>query len=225
MTRALSSVVVERVLDLTAVVAMFAVFAQYIPMPPAFSRAAFGGGVLVLVMLVMGALLVWKADVAEKRVLGPILGRISPALSAKVLPKLHEITAGFRVVGSARKMANVTVLTILVWGGMTVFTYFTMLAFLPAPMAAAGLTVVSANLGGALPSAPGGLGIVQGFATTALVTPFHVPEEPALAFVFVWSLAQQLILIVLGLFSLARVGMTFAQVRHGKITPSPAELN
>jgi glycosyltransferase 2 family protein len=221
MTRALSSIIVERVLDLAAVVGMFAVFAQYIPMPPTFSRAAFGGGVLVFVILVMGGLFVWKADVAEARVIGPILRRISPAVAEKVLPKLHEVTTGFRVVGSGRKMAVVLVLTILVWGGMTVFTYFTMLAFLPAKMEAAGLTVVSANLGGALPSAPGGLGIVQGFATTALVAPFKIPEEPALAFVFVWSLGQQLLLIVMGLISLARVGMTFSQVRHGT-PPAPA---
>ncbi len=224
MTRALSSIIVERVLDLAAVVGMFAVFAQYIPMPPAFSQAALLGGALVFVMLVLGALLVWKADVAETRVLGPILGRISPTLSAKVLPKIHEITTGFRIVGSGRKMAKVLALTVVVWGGMTVFTYFTMLAFLPARMEEAGLTLVSANLGGALPSAPGGLGIVQGFAKAALVAPFGVPEEPALAFVFVWSLGQQLLLTILGLLSLARVGMTFAQVRHGAPATEKASI-
>ena len=160
---------------------------------------------------------------AEARVLGPIFRRISPTLAAKLLPKIHEVTAGFRAVDSLRKLAAVAVYTVALWGGVVVFTYFVMLAFLPARMAAAGLTLVSANLGGALPSAPGGLGIVQGFATTALVAPFHIPEEPALAFVFVWSLGQQLLLIVMGLVSLARVGMTFDQVRHGTPPPENAE--
>jgi len=73
-------------------------------------------------------------------------------------------------------------------------------------MEQAGLMLVTTNLGGALPSAPGGLGIVQGFAKTSLVIPSNLPEEPAVAFVFAWSLGQQLLLIVLGLISLARVG-------------------
>ncbi len=215
MARALSSIIVERVLDLAAVVVMFVVFAQYIPMPAAFSRAATFGAALVFVMLAVGGLMVWKADAAEQRVLGPLLARVSPTLGAKVLPKVREITNGFRVVGSARRMAVVFVLTLVVWGGATVFTYFVMCAFLPGHMEQAGLMLVVSNLGGALPSAPGGLGIVQGFAKTALVIPFNVPEEPALAYVFVWSLGQQLLLIVMGIVSLARVGMTFAQVRQG----------
>ncbi len=222
MARALSSIIVERLLDLATVVLMFVVFAQYIPMPPAFSKAAMGGAALVLVMLVLGGLLVWKADAADKHVLRPLLGRISPTLAAKVLPKLREITDGFRVVGSARRMGVVLFLTVLLWGSMTVFTYFAMCSFLPGHMEQAGLMLVTTNLGGALPSAPGGLGIVQGFAKTALVSPFHVPEEPAVAFVFVWSLGQQLLLIVMGLVSLARVGMTFAQVRQGSPTQAPA---
>jgi glycosyltransferase 2 family protein len=222
MARALSSIIVERVLDLATVVLMFVVFAQFIPMPPSFSRAAMGGGALIFVMLAMGGLLVWKADAAEKRVLGPILGRISPTLAAKVLPKVREVADGFRVVGSGRRMASALGLTFVVWGAMTIFTYYVMCAFLPGFMERAGLMLVVSNLGGAVPSAPGGLGIVQGFAKSALVIPFNVPEEPALAFVFVWSLGQQLLLIVLGIYSLARVGMTFAQVRQGAPAAPPA---
>ena len=114
-------------------------------------------------------------------------------------------------------MGLVAILTVIVWGGNIVFTSFVMCAFFPTSAAEhlnqAALVVITANLGGALPSAPGGLGIVQGFAKAALVVPFHVQEDAALAFVLVWSLGQQLLLIVLGVLSLARVGMTFAEVR------------
>ncbi len=218
MARALSSVIVERVLDLASVVAMFAGFAQYVPMPPAFSRAATIGGVLVIAIIVGGAVLVWKKEAAEARLVAPFLSRISPRLATRLLPKFREVTEGFRVVGSVRRMALTGVLTVLVWGSAIAFAYFLMCAFLPGHMDQAGLVVVTGNLGGALPSAPGGLGVVQGFAKSALVVPFHVDEDRALAFVLVWSLGQQLLVIVLGLASLARIGMTFAEVRKGKAT-------
>jgi hypothetical protein len=211
----MSSIIVERVLDLATIVLMFVAFAQYIPMPPAFSKAAMGGGVLVVVMLGAGGLLVWKADVAGEKLLRPVLTRLSPKLADKIVPKLAEITDGFRVVASGRKMLSVFFLTVVVWGGMTIFTALVMNAFLPGKLEQAGLMLVTTNLGGALPSAPGGLGIVQGFAKTALVIPFHLPEEASVAYVFVWSLGQQLLLIVLGVVSLARIGMTFAEVRQG----------
>jgi uncharacterized protein (TIRG00374 family) len=225
MARALSSIIVERALDLTAVVGMFAVATQYVPLPAGFSHAATVGGALVIALIVSAFLLVWRADVAEKKIVAPLARRISPRLEEAVVPKFHEICAGFRAVGSARKVALVAVLTVFVWGGNIVFTAFFMSGFFPSDpiehMNQAALVVITANLGGALPSAPGGLGIVQGFAKAALVVPFHVAEDAALAFVLVWSLGQQLLLIALGALSLARVGMTFAEVRARPTVASP----
>ena len=78
-----------------------------------------------------------------------------------------------------------------------------------------------ANLGGALPSAPAGLGVVQGFATSALVLPFGIEESRALAFVLVWTLGQQLVLLVLGFVSIGRVGLSFREIRAAA-APSPS---
>jgi hypothetical protein len=96
-----------------------------------------------------------------------------------------------------------------------------MAAFLPPRLDQAGLMLVAANLGGAAPSAPGGLGPVQFFAKTALVLPFGLDETRATAMVFVWSLSQQLTLIVLGLIGMLRIGLSFSQLRATQ-APSPA---
>jgi uncharacterized protein (TIRG00374 family) len=227
MARALSSVIVERGLDLAAVVGMFAAAAQYVPMPPGFAHAAAVGGALVVVLLVTAFVLVWQAGAAEKKLVAPIARRVLPAHEAKVVAKFHDLCAGFRAVGSAQRVGLVAVLTVLVWGGNIVFTSLVMCAFFPTGpvehMNQAALVVITANLGGALPSAPGGLGIVQGFAKAALVVPFHVQEDEALAFVLVWSLGQQLLLIALGVLSLARVGMTFSEVRARGDAERPPE--
>jgi glycosyltransferase 2 family protein len=225
MTRAFSGVVVERGFDLATVVALFTIFAQWVPMPPAFARAAAVGGAIVVALLACGGLLVWKADFAEKKLLAPVLNRVSPRIAARVLPKFEEITAGFRVIGSARQMLVMVLLTIWIWGTNFALTWCVLRSFYPGTLEQAGLVVVTANLGGALPSAPGGLGIVQGFASTALVVPFHVPEKKAIAFAFVWSIAQQIALMILGAFGLARVGMTFAEVRRGEVAETGAKLS
>jgi uncharacterized protein (TIRG00374 family) len=212
MARALSSVVVERVMDLAAVVLLFAGFASRVPMPEAFSRAASLGAVSVVVAVVAGAALVAKAAAFEA-LLRPRLPKGGEGV-ARAWKRFHELCDGVRAVGSGRRLGLVLALSVAIWAVTILVAYLAMAAFLPPDADAAGLMVVVANLGGALPSAPGGLGVVQGFAQMALVVPFHLPEDRALAFVFVWSLGAQLTSIALGVVGLARLGLSLGQARR-----------
>lgn len=216
MARAFSIALVERLLDLGTVVVLFAIFAQFIPMGPTFNRAATIGLVAVLASVVAGILVVVKGDAVE-RIARPRLQRFGEARAEAVLKRFHEVVEGFRSLGSARAIAMTAFLTICIWGTTIVFAALCMQAFLPAHNAVgpAGFVVVAANLGGAVPSAPGGLGIVQGFATSALVVPFKIPESDALAFVLVWSLGAQVLCVVLGLVGMTRIGMSFSEIRRG----------
>ncbi len=216
MARALSAVVVERLTDLATVLIMFGAFAMRVPMGPAFTRAATVGAVGVTLAVILGALFVYKGDVAE-RALAPHLARLGKERAEALLSRVRSIREALRSVGSAKRLAQSLALTVLIWGTTIAVAAMCLRAFLPEETSAvaAGLVVVMANLGGALPSAPGGLGVVQGFATSALVVPFHVDEARALAFVLVWTLGAQLVLIVLGFFSIGRVGLSFREIRAG----------
>lgn len=211
MTRALSAVVVERTLDLASVVIMFAIFTLLIPMPPEFSRAAMIGAILVVALVLAFALVIWQSDRVEM-----LLTRVFqhvPRLDAQVwVRRFRDLCDGFQIIRVPRKLAAALLTTALVWIGTLAVAYFTMMAFLPASLEKTGLVVVFANLGGALPSAPGGLGVVQFFAKQSLVIPFNVPEDVAVAFAFVWSLFQQFLLIILGVIGLVRVGLSFSNV-------------
>jgi glycosyltransferase 2 family protein len=211
MTRALSTVVVERLLDLASVVVMFAVFAQFIPLPPVFATAALTGAVVVIGLLLAFALAIWQA--ARVEIWLYALAQRVPQLHAESLVRrFHDLVGGFNLIRSPRKLLTALALTAGVWFATLFVAFFTLMAFKQARMDEVGLVVVLSNLGGALPSAPGGLGVVQFFAKQSLVVPFQVPEDVAVAFAFVWSLSQQIILIILGLFGLLRVGMTFSSV-------------
>lgn len=219
--RAFSSIVVERLLDLGGVVALFGIVATMVPMPPAFARAAVGAGAFALLVLAATGLMLWQAARAE-RLLGAVLGRLTRR-PEPWLQRFRDLCGGFRAVGSARRVLLVLALTVAIWVTGIAFAALLLGAFLAPRIDQASLVVVTANLGGALPSAPGGLGIVQGFATSALVIPFGVREDLALAYVLVWSLGQQLILLLLGLWGLGRIGMSFSQVRAGALEAPPAE--
>jgi uncharacterized protein (TIRG00374 family) len=211
MARALSTVVVERMLDLASVVVMFALFALFLPMPPQFSSAALMGALFIIVLLIVAGGIIWQSNRVE-RILEGIAQRV-PQLKAEVLVRsFHDLMGGFRIIRSPRKLAISLLLTAGVWVATLFVAYFTMMAFLPARFDEVGLVVVLSNLGGALPSAPGGLGVVQFFAMQSLVIPFNVPEDVAVAFAFVWSLFQQFALILLGFFGLVRMGLSFNSV-------------
>jgi uncharacterized protein (TIRG00374 family) len=211
MTRALSTVVVERIIDLATIVIMFVVFAQFIPMPPQFSAAALTGAVVAIAVLLASITAIWQSNRVETLLLH-ITQRNSRLNGEVLVHRFRDLVEGFRVIRSPGKLAYNLVLTVGVWGTSLFIAFFTMMAFMPARIDQMGLTIVLSNLGGALPSAPGGLGVVQFFAKQALVIPFQVPDDIAVAFAFVWSLSQQLVLIALGIIGLLQVGMTFSSV-------------
>jgi glycosyltransferase 2 family protein len=215
MARALSSVVVERMMDLAAVVLLFALFAQFIPMPPDFSRAALVGAAVVVVLVAAFAIMIWQSVRVEAGL--ALLARRFPWLGADMLVRrFHDIRDGFAVIRSSRALLTTLAVTAGIWLSQLALAYLSLMAFVPARLDEAGLVLVASNLGGALPSAPGGLGVVQFFATQSLVIPFHVPVGAAVAFAFTWSLFQQLFLIVLGMIGLVRVGMSFGSVSTQK---------
>lgn len=215
MAQAFSSVIVERLLDLATVVLLFAWYAQRVPTPPSFTRAAQLATIAIVAGVVFAALLVWKGDVVERL----LEKRVTNARAKGFLARFREVRAAFRTIGSAKRMAHCIGLTALVWAVTIVQSAMCLRAFMPSDLTKAGVVVVSSNLGGAVPSAPGGLGIVQGFATTALVVPFGVNVSDALAFAFVWSLGAQLILVVHGLFSMWRIGVGLREIREGAKAP------
>jgi len=214
MTRALAAVLVERLIDLSTVLLLFAYFAQRVPMRPAFTHAATLGSVAVAVGVVAAVLFVVKGAAVE-RAFAPRLARLGAPRADAFLSRSRQIREAIAGVGSPKRIAQSLALTVLIWTCTILVAVCCLRAFFPddTDVTRSGLVVVMANLGGALPSAPAGLGVVQGFATSALVVPFGVEESRALAFVLVWTLGQQLVLLVLGFVSIGRVGLSFREIR------------
>ena len=209
MARALSAVVVERILDLATVLVLFAAFAQFIPIPAEFSRVALTGGLFIVGLVAALAVMIWQSGRVEQ-LLRAVFDRIErrfPRFRAERIIRLfNDVCDGFRLINTPRKVTLVLFTNAGVWATNMLVAYFVMWAFMPGAFDQAGLVMVMSNLGGALPSAPGGLGVVQPLARESLVVPFGADKNAAVAFAFVWSL---------GLFSLTQLGLTFAKVTAG----------
>lgn len=212
MPRALSAIVLERVLDLAAAVLVLAGAMRVVPVPPVLQKAATGALVMVIAIVTVTGMTIWQAHRVEA-LLRRLLSRISEVAADRWTKRFVDLCDGFKDLGSASRVLAVIGLTALSWGLVYINTWTCMSMFL-APGPDEVLLVLGAMaFGSAIPAAPGGVGVVQAFAETALVVPFHEPKDRALAFVLVSTLGQQLVLVGLGFFSLFRVGMSLGQVR------------
>ncbi len=209
---ALSSIVVERLLDLVVVVVAFLFFARLAPVDTSIAQAATAGGAFAVAVAVGIGVSARHASAVEQA-LSAILRKL-PRLNASAwLRRYREFVAGLQFVRTPRQALLVLFTTLATWSFSLLLAVVMMAAFFEPRVEQAGLMVMASNLGGAAPSAPGGLGPVQLFAKTALVLPFGLDESRATAFAFVWSLSQQLTLIAFGLISMFRVGLSFEQLR------------
>ncbi len=220
--KAMSAVIVERLFDLAVVVLLFVIFAQFIPMSADLARGAAIAGGLVVVLVLIAAIMVWQAERVEA-ILGKLLQRFLPNMHAEPwLHRFREICDGFKIIGTPKRFWNVIWLTVVIWAATILFAYLVMAGFFAPRWDQSGLMIIVANLAGALPSAPAGLGVVQGFASKALIVPFGMGQQQAAlatAYVFVWSLVQVFGLIAFGVFGLASIGMSFSQVAGRQSQP------
>ncbi len=105
LSRAISSVVVERLLDLAVVILLLAASTLFVPLPARLVGPATFTGALVLLMVLVLAGVIWQAERVETLLLG-IFARI-PKLNADVwIERFRDICAGFRAIGTPRRLAR-----------------------------------------------------------------------------------------------------------------------
>lgn len=217
--KALSSIVVERLLDLAVVVLMFVAFAQFLPMPPTLATGARLGGIAVVGMIIIGAIVVWQAARFET-LLAKLFARFLPKVNAEPwLLRFRDLCRGFAVIGTPKRFLQIMFYTVLLWGSAVIYAWFTMRAFLPqAQLDQAGLFLVAANLGGAVPSAPGAVG-VQEFAGISVLTPFGLDTTLVTTYAFFWTFSQRIVLIILGAIGLLAMGVSLKSLTQPKPKP------
>jgi uncharacterized protein (TIRG00374 family) len=211
--QALSSVVVERVIDLLMAVLLLMFYLLLSPQQRSLGSLALTTGAIGLVAGAGLAVLAYgRAPLV--RLAGAAFGRLAPARlhPERWIGRLDSLLAGFEVLRDARRLVTAVGFSLLAWIIAGFGTWFMLLAFLPAAtlsMAFIVLTIVA--LGAAVPSAPGAAGVFE-LAVVYVLGFFGVAREPALSFGLTFHLTQIALIAVLGGLALAREGETLAHL-------------
>ena len=208
---ALATLVVERVLDLAAVLAALGVVLIQLPLPEWVQRggeALLLADAIILVALIMLQRYPGTACLLVRRSLAPL----STTWAGRVEGLLTTFVDGLNILSRPVHLLAALGWTLVLWAVVSLAILSNLEALrLPAtPLNA--LTVLAVlSLGLIVPSGPGFVGTFEFFAVSSLVM-LGIPRTPAMAFAIVFHTIQFLPTVVLGVVCLwvGGVGNVFA---------------
>lgn len=207
-----STIIIERVLDLTIAVGILFGSIPALVRGPLEWSVGVNTAILVSIVLIVLFLLARYRDKTLHiyRNLGtrfPLILRIGGDAVPEFLQGISVLTDGWRFVRAVG-------LVILNWGFMILQYYILLLAFFPqAEWLWAVVTLTIAALGMSAPSSPGALGVYEAAVVGALQL-FGVDASVALAMAITTHLLQYLVTGVLGVYGLIRDGESLLNLFH-----------
>lgn len=215
---ALSTVVVERVLDMLMVVLLLAASLPFIkeagPLRDAGMFAALAAVVASLGLLVVALRPEWARRAAVWA-----MARVPRLDPERWLTMLDGLLDGLVALRSPRRLLELLFWSIVTWLFVVGYYWAVLWAFLDRPPLVQGSFLTCAvGLGMAIPAAPGAMGVFEAVARAALEVPFGVPEEQALAVAFGSHVYQYILSNLLGLMGLAQLGLSLRQLRADAAT-------
>jgi hypothetical protein len=220
---ALSTVLVERVLDMLTVVLLLAVTVPFVGNAGWTVKAGIVGGLAGLAMM---ALLVWLAVRPEwgMRVLDWVLGRLPWADRERWRRLGADLLQGLAALRSVRTTAGLLAWSFITWG-FTVGHYFSILrSFIGGPsVIEASFLTCATGLGMAVPSSPGAVGVFHSVARYALQLPFGVPAETAVLVAFASHTFQYVVMCFLGLIGLVQQNLSLGQLQRDAVATMARE--
>lgn len=210
---ALSTVVVERVLDMLMVVALLAGVAPFVSgVGSAVGAGLVAGGAALAASAVL-LLLAFRPDWG-RRAVRRVLGWTPWLDGDRWVQALDGLFEGLAPLRSGRRGLALLVWSVVTWACVVAYYWALMRAFLPRPPAlAAPFLVCVAGLGVAVPSSPGAVGVFHAVARYGLTIPFEVPTDQAVTVAFAIHTFQYVMLCLLGLVGLGRESISLGWVR------------
>ncbi len=211
--QALSSVIVERVIDLLMLVVLLAAFLPRVAglgIAREVAFASMAAGVAALAVLVLLArnrvrLLRWT-----RGLLGRLhIVRLSPDRWER---RVGSFVDGLAVLQDARRAALAAFWSSLAWVAAGFSAWVLLRAFVPAAQPSVGFFVLTiVGLGNAVPSAPSSAGVFE-FVIVQALSLFAVEHNTALGYALVWHAVQIGLALVLGGLALSSEGESVAHL-------------
>lgn len=234
MFTSLSTIVVERLTDLLAVVVVMMLALSMNISSSEVTTAAKATGILAIGGIL--ALAVFASRRSLAHALLDLILRITPFLQRFNLRRFADhILDGIAPLGSIRGFSTALLWTALAWACSVIAGFFLMYAYYDTPTwSAALLMIASASIAVALPAVPGNVGpfeaaTVAGLTIAGLVDKTTNPQERATAFAVLLHATVVITYTILGLIGLGQEKISLgelirsAQQRAGKSKEAAAE--
>jgi uncharacterized protein (TIRG00374 family) len=204
----LATVVIERLLDVFAILTMLGVIFFHMPLPRWIANG-------FLIMLALGAL-AWIALLSMTRLSAMIGGWISRLMPERYRSRMQDfIESFFAGLAAMRNKKNLTIATLLsmpIWTTYALGTYAALKACaIDVPFSASWVVLAFVGIGVSLPSAPGFVGTFQFFTVAALAL-FSVDQQIAFGYSLLHHLAQYIPVTLFGWILLIKEQMSLADL-------------
>jgi uncharacterized protein (TIRG00374 family) len=211
-SQGISTMVVERVLDMMFIITLLPfTLAEVGQLPNWMQSAARFSGLLALGLTLLMILAANNRPLAT-RLAGRVISRISMLDTASWIRRLDELLKGLSSLTHFRSGLILIVYSVLTWIPIVWAYYATLLAVnLEPTWAMAGFVVCAAAFSVAAPSSPGQIGVFHAGVIAAL-TVIGQPEANAASFAFLYHALNLLLMVLMGLLGLTQTGATFSLV-------------
>src|SRR4030042_3987039 len=218
---ALSTIVVEKVLDVLTLLLFLVLLLPFVSLPSWIRQPVVLMAPLFLVLLALIMSLAYRRSTTVA-LAGSILRRCPRLNADRVLGTLGSALSGFDALGSVRANLVLWGWSLAVWATSGLFILLVMLAFhIDAPPSAALLLLCVTSLGMTVPSSPGYIGVYHWLVVSPLQI-YGVERELALSFAFALHAVTFIPLTLLGIFYMMRENYSLQSIEQGAIAGSGA---
>lgn len=215
--QALSTLLIERLLDVLTVVVLLVMLIPFVGLPVwatrgglLFGAGAIGGTAVLIVLSRFGDRGVDWAMRFVARI--PLIGH------PKSRTLLRNLLRGFEVLTMGKLLPGVLVGSALIWFGYALFNYTIVAAFRMThlPFSAAALVLCATGFSMVLPSSPGAMGVFEWAAVQALAV-YGVGQSSAFGYALGLHAFTNITLILFGLVGLMKEGLSYSRIRSEAI--------
>jgi uncharacterized protein (TIRG00374 family) len=219
---ALSTVAVERVLDMLMVVLLLLISLPFVAQAGLLQSVGVLAGLVALIVLAAMVLVALRPEWV-RRFARWILSHIPRLNADRWLGMLDGLLDGLAALRSPRRFAETLVWSVVTWVFVVGFYWGMLWVFRDwPPLVQGSFLTCGIGLGMALPSAPGAVGVFHSAAEYALHLPFGISKGEAFTIAFVSHAFQYVFSCILGLIGLAQLGLSLGQLRADAATAAEA---
>lgn len=215
MVQTLSTVALERVADGVLLLALLIIVIPTVPFPSKLLGPAMTVGAVFVAALLAMAVLVYGTT-RNSSFLATFLERLERGRVPRVGQALRQLVVGLQALRYRRSLFLLLGYTVIVWISNVVFVWLLLRSFhLDVPLLGAALLVAVTNLGMAIPSSPGYVGVFE-YLVVLTLSLYGVGRVDALAAALTLHFIAFAPVTVVGLIYIARgLGSTLHMLRMG----------